>query len=97
VLALPIAFLVRLGLRDGFQRREIVAFAIAPAFNLSYPFVSLRLSRNGDRRDADHMASHRRTRPRRMMQSILRSDKTSGWPAVPRYPAARHDSGTRRA
>jgi hypothetical protein len=41
VLAVPIALLIRLGLRNGFLRHEIAAFAIASAFILSYPFVGL--------------------------------------------------------
>src|SRR5262249_44378060 len=39
VLAVPIAFLVRLGLRDGFVRHELAAFAAVTALILVYPFI----------------------------------------------------------
>jgi arabinofuranan 3-O-arabinosyltransferase len=41
VLAVPVAFLMRLGLREGFLRHELAALLIASALILAYPFVSL--------------------------------------------------------
>jgi arabinofuranan 3-O-arabinosyltransferase len=41
VLAVPLAFLIRLGLRQGFLRHELAAIAIVCALILAYPFVSV--------------------------------------------------------
>src|SRR5262249_53088919 len=41
VLAVPIAFLVRLGLRDGFLTYELAALAAVTVLILAYPFIGV--------------------------------------------------------
>lgn len=41
VLAIPLAFLIKLGLRDGFLPYELAAIAVAAALVLIFPFVAL--------------------------------------------------------
>jgi hypothetical protein len=39
VLAIPVAFLVRIGLRGGFRRHELPALALVAALLMFYPLV----------------------------------------------------------